>query len=262
MKKTLMLVSLVFLLVFASTMVPVLAAKQRAEKVEYTLLGRIYDGARWKSGVVSVSFSGVVKGVPDYESSYSGEGPIEESGDGYYEEFWSDEEGNWRAENYYWYSSVGYDVYSGYQAIWDSSQSAFNGKLVAIWEDGSTTTFTAGLSLLGMEKSSSETSRTVEATFGWRRLVYWLDKETAEWVFDREEEDSFTYGWSGTIASTTLSIALAGRIQSKGGRPLQGTLSLFDYKEVYDGSGESRHLHLSGQFGQYTISSDPRIIPM
>jgi len=260
-KKTLMLVPLVFLLMFASTMVPVLAAKHKAEKVEYTLLGRIYDGSKGISGIVSLSFSGGVK-APDYESSYSGEGPIEESGDDYYEEFWSDEEGNWRAQNYYWYSSVGYDIYSGYQAIWDSSQPAFNGKLVAIWEDGSTTTFTAGLSLLGMVKSSSETTRTVEATFGWRRVVYWLDKETAEWVFDREEEDSFTYGWSGTIASTTLSMEFEGRIQSKGGRPLQGTLSLFDYKEVYDGSGESRHLSLSGQFGPYNISSDPRIIPM
>ena len=249
MRKTRMLVPLVFLLMFASTITPALAAKQKTEKIEYTLLGRIYDGAKGISGIVSVTFSGGVKGTPDYESSYSGEGPIEESGDGYYEEFWSDEEANWRAENYYWYSAVGYDIYSGYQAGWSSPQPAFNGKLVAIWEDGTTTTFTAGLSLLGMEKSSSETTRTVEATFGWRRVVYWLDKETAEWVYDREEEDSFTYGWSGTIASSTLSMEFSGRIQCKGGRPLQGTLSLFDNKEVYDGSGESRQIFLSGQFG-------------
>ncbi len=256
-----MLGSLVFLLMFASIMVPVFAAKQKTEKIEYTLLGRIYDMSKGMSGIFSVSFSGMVK-APDYESSYSGEGLIEESGEDYYEEFWSDEQGNWRAENYYWYSAVGFDIYSGYQAIWDSSQPAFHGRLVAIWEDGYPTTFTAGLSLLGLVRSYSETTRTVEATFSWRRVIYWLDKETAEWVYDREEEDSFTYALSGTIASTTLSIEFEGKIQCKGGRPLQGTLSLFDNKEVYNGSGESRQLSISGQFGPYRIGSDPRIIQM
>lgn len=261
MKKTQMFIPLVFILLLASTAVPAFAAKEKTVKVEYTLPGRIWYVDTGIGGTMSLIFSGGIKATPDYENRYSWEGPIEEHEYSYYEYEWENETGYWKEEVHSWGDASGQASVSVYEARWYSPQPTFNGKLVAIWDDGSTTTFTVGLSPLWIEKSSAEGTRTVDVTYSWSHVVYWRESKDIPWVPVQEDSGSDSYTWSGTVVSTLSLVKFSGKIQCKGRPPLQGTLDLSDSKHVQDG-WEYQLFSVWGQFGPYQLSGGPSIIPV
>ena len=249
------LVPLVLIMMLASSTTSALAVKEKTGKIEYTLPGNIVDRNTGMYGTISLTFNGGIKGAPDYEYSYSLEGPIDYRGDEYYEYYWFDERTaiEWKAEVHYSYQVRGWQRYSSYTARWYSPQPTYNGKLVAIWNDGSTTTFSVGLSPLWIEKFTDEGSGTIEASFTLEQSIYWRETKTQEWVYDRTETQSDSYSGSGSFATSTLSIQFSGKIQSKGRPPLQGTLELWDYRAMYD-TWENSIVSVSGTIGPYDIN--------
>ncbi len=254
MKAKKMSIATFFLLLLAFNVSPALAAK-KAGKIEYTLPGNIVDQSKGMYGTISLTFGGGIKGAPDYEDRTFSEGPVDYSGDEYYEYYWFDERTaiEWKAEVHYSYQVTGWQRYSSYTARWYSPQPTYNGKLVVIWNDGSTTTFSVGLSPLRIEEFTEEGYGEVEASFTLEQLIYWWDTGIQEWVYDRTEEQSDSYSGAGSFAASMLSIEFSAKVQSKGRPPLQGTLSLSDYRAIYD-AWENSMFSVSGTIGPYDVN--------
>jgi len=253
MKRIQMLIPILVILMLTSFTTPVLAAKGKTEKIEYTLLGTISDLNTGKWGTISLTFNGGLKGTPDFEESYIFEGPVDYVGDYDYEYYWFDGILDWKTVGHHWYEITGYESYRSYKAKWYSPQSTFNGKLVAIWNDGSTSTFSVGLSPLIIEKFKDEGSGDIDASFSFVQDLYWWNTETEEWVYDRTETGSDSYSGSSTYGTSSLSIQFSAKLQSKGGPPIQGMLSLADFTYSSD-ILPGRSLSVSGIIGQYDIS--------
>ena len=222
MKKIQMVIPIVLILMLASFTTPVLATKGKNEKIEYTLFGNIRDKNTEEWGYISLTFNGVIKGTPDYEDETIVEGPIDYSGEYDYENYWYDGILDWKAVVHYSYEVVGYQSIKSYVAKWNSPQPTYNGKLVAIWNDGFTATFSVSLSPVLIEKSYDEGySNIEEASFSLVQEFYWFDAENDQWVYDRTETESDSYSGSGTYGSSTLIIQFSTKIQSKGRPPIR-----------------------------------------
>jgi len=256
MKRTQLLIpAVVLLLLLASTATPALAVKEKPGKIEYTLPGNIVDRNTGMYGTISLTFSGGIKGTPDsVDTSYS-EGPVDLRGDEKYEYYWFDERTGveWMAEVHYVYHVSGWQRYSSYTARWYSPQPTCNGKLVAIWNDGSTTTFSVGLCPLWIEQFAEDGSGVIDGSFTLEQVLYCRENKTQDWVYNRTETQSDSYSGSGSFAGSMRSIQFAGKIQSKGRPPLQGALSLWDSKSIYDAWTQSV-VSVSGTIGPYDIN--------
>ena len=195
----------------------------------------------------------MIKGTPDYEDETIVEGPIDYSGEYDYENYWYDGILDWKAVVHYSYEVVGYQSIKSYVAKWNSPQPTYNGKLVAIWNDGFTATFSVSLSPVLIEKSYDEGySNIEEASFSLVQEFYWFDAENDQWVYDRTETESDSYSGSGTYGSSTLIIQFSTKIQSKGRPPIQGGLSLWEQKYMTD-TWQQSSLSVNGDIGPYYI---------
>jgi len=257
MKKVQIVIPLVLLLIVGSTAItPALAAKEKGEKIEYTVAGTIWDSDKGTYGAMSLSLSGKTTGPPDYRYEDSGSGPQEYIYDGYWEEEWEDESGSWRADVYIHYEIRWDGSYSVYEATWYSPQPKFNGKIVVIWQDGSTETFRADLSPAVIYRSSRESTGSGELSSEFKRVIYLWDKDDNEWQHYTDEIITESSTWTYTGSESVLSIDFSGKIQTRGRPPLEGFLNLYDYTQVADGNGnEYRWTSVSGEFGPYSLGT-------
>jgi len=257
MKKVQIVVPLALLLIVGSTAItPAVAAKEKGEKIEYTMAGTIWDSDKGTYGTVSVSFSGKTTGPPDYKYEDSGSGPQGYIYDGYWEDYWEEEDGYWKANVYMHYEIIWVGSWSVYEAKWYSRQPTFNGKIVVIWQDGSTETFRTDLSPVVIHRSDSQSAGTGELDSELRREIYLWNTDTNEWQRESDRDEIYTesFMWSGSSTESVLSIDFSGKIQTRGSPPLKGFLSLYEYKHVGDGS-EYRSASVSGAFGPYSLSA-------
>jgi len=251
MKTKKLFIPMVFLLLLAFNVSPALAAKQKTWNIEYTLTGSIYDrdlGDRSGrgNGFLSLIVSGKVVGTPDYETEQSVEDePIYYgSGMGGEYDYWEDE--THYLFKYYSEASVeGLATYSEYRARWYSPQPTFNGKLVVIWDDGSTASFNVDLSPSTIEKSSRE--GTVQGTYLYFARETLYEEVGGEWILVKETVTEDSEDFDITYTESNIHILFSGKIQSKGRPPLKGTLEL---QEVVSGN----YIMGYGEFGPYQLS--------
>jgi len=249
MKKSTLSIPLVFLLLLAFTISPVLAAKN-TWNIEYTLSGSIWntDSTEYGkgSGVLSVIVRGKVVGNPDY----SMENSVEDASIGYgygiggSYDYWEDEI-HYQVEYFSEVNIVGLASYTEYVDRWYNPQPKFNGKIVAIWEDGSTSFFNVDLSPGIVEKTSREGE--VQGTYSYYTIETVYIETDEGWELVKEDitegSEDFAYDYS----ESNVYIDFSGKINDKGRSPYKGTLELWDvvsanYKMGY------------GTFGPYDLS--------
>jgi hypothetical protein len=229
----LILVLLFPMLVSLATRVPA-----ESEKTEFMVPGYIWDVDREISGVISLTLSGqLLSRAPDYEEEDVGEytyGPYEDK----YEWNYTYSVGNYTYMEYYY--SYYYDYYrdnhSRYVKKWYSPLPTYNGELVVIWEDGSTSTFTVDLSPTEIRRYAEETEYYSEHHYAYNHTLYWWDGE--KWVYDYGYGYRYGYVESGAYNGSGVRFKTIGKIQSGDG-PLEGVLDFTEYEYWHTENGTS-----------------------
>lgn len=263
MKKPKMLIPMLVILMLASAITPVLAAKGKPEKIEYTLSGYIFGIDQGGEAKLSISGNAPFQRAPDYE--YEGFG-------GYWtwslrssivgEDIWENETGKWMKITYLEREEAREVSYDYHAAVWYSPQPTYKGKLDAAWWDGSATTFTVQLDPYMIQKETRVGKMTVEvAETNVYEFYIWVEFEWNGYMFGywefqwMERDEPITLGpFTYDFVETVLYFDFSGKIQSKGRPPLQETLSLWDTFTVLDGVSEERSISGRGTFGPYYLS--------
>jgi len=258
MKKMLLIVTVGALLMLALAVPPAFAAS-KTEKVQYTASGYIYGPPSW--GDMSLTISGNIhQRTPDYTSqgyaSYSIPIYVDYTEVSVVE--YEDQDGNlWMAKSGIYLEEVRQASGTLQLEGWYSQQSKFNGKIDSAWQDGSTTTFTVQLDPYKIQKETivgTMTISLIETTmteyYIWEQFddYGWWTWQYAE-TGDSETLSSVTYG----LVETTLYYDFSGKIQCKGGPPIQGTFMLWDTFRTY-GVSEEHSVYGSASFGPYHLN--------
>jgi hypothetical protein len=228
MKRVQAVIPLLFIVMLVSLGAPVLAA-EKSVKIEFVVPGRIWDESQEISGVMSLTLSGrFIEKVPEYEKEEAGEytyGPYE------YEDSWEyiyERNGTlYKEELYVYYYYYYWANYYWHITKWYSPQPSYTGELIAIWEDGSTSTFTVDLSPSEIGKYFYEVEFYSEYHYAYSYAVYEWDGE--KWVYIYGDSYKSGYIASGTFTGSAIGIYSIGKIQSTG-KPLKGGLSFAEYK--------------------------------
>lgn len=232
-----------------SAISPVIAAPN-TWKIEYTLPGNCWDMDTGIGGPLSLTISGKVTGPPDYQEEQTvTDEPIYEEGTMSVEYDWWEESTHYKYEYYEWHLLEGTQSYSFYVERWYSPQPAFNGKLVVIWYDGSTQSFTVNFSPTLIERSARQ--GTVEGLQSYivSEIIY--REEAGNWVEDQViqnvevYDEPFFFGFDDLM----LYLAFSGKIQTKGRPSLKGTFELWDTTSMY-----GQYIDGWGRFGPYELS--------
>jgi len=252
MKKLNVSIFMTLLLLLSFTVSPILAAKN-TWNIEYTFEGSLYDMdseiTGRGGGQMTLILSGKVIGAPDYiytktvvdEPTNYGYG----EGNGYIYE----EDGELYLVMYFTETHVeGIASYTEERSRWYSPQPTFNGKLeVTWWDDGSIESLNVQLSPSKVEKVDRE--GTISGTYTYSTTETLYKEIDGEWV---QEGDTMIIAegvetFEESYDEANILIQFQGKMNSKGGPPLKGTLELWDvvsanYKFGY------------GEFGPYMIS--------
>lgn len=255
MKKMQMLIPIVAILMFASAVTPVLAIKEKPEKIEYALQGYISDMDKGFFGTMSLTVSGKIVGSPDYIGEYSFNYPASYGGHSSYEydyyEF--DEDGASTHYKYSYYEESSFDGWesgSVHTTKWYSPQSTFNSKMEVIWYNGPAATFKADLRPSVIEKSFREGTATGYYERVVKEIIY-IENDAGDWDEYEVIQDINESGYSSTTYSdSTLYISFIGKTQSKGRPAFAGTLELWDVTSTQYG----QYIVGWGRFGPYDLN--------
>jgi hypothetical protein len=266
MKKTQMLIPLLAILLFASAVTPVLAAKEKNEKIPavkvakkpilkiyYDLQGNIMDVDKGFYGDMSLALSGKIVGSPDYTSEYSFDQPTAYESIGSYEyDYYEDENG---VSVHYMYSYYEESSFDGWESgviqttKWYSPLPKFNSKIEVAWFNSPTTMFKASLTLSMVEKSYWEGTAAGDYVRIVKEVIY--VENDGEWIEHEVLQDINESGYSSTTYSEVqLYFAFIGKIQSKGSKTYLGTLELWDV----DSTRYGQYVMGRGRFGPYDLN--------
>ena len=266
MKKSQIFIPLLVFVILASLETHSVKA-EKPLKIECTIQGNIMDETQEINGVMSLTLSGQFRDrTPDYDEEIAGEytyGPYE------YENTW---------ENTYemdgtLYKEVGYSYYYDYQwentsmqvKKWYGPQSSYNGEILAIWQDGSTSTFGVRLSPSEIGRSVYEREFYSEYHNIYNYTIYEWDGD--KWVYDYEYENRYGNTQSGTMAGSTFNIEFIGKIQGKGShlrgrlafsqdeywQDVSGTSYSDGYTDEWTAKGYVEEYQVTGEFGPYNF---------
>jgi len=249
MKRNQMFVPLVFLLLTTLTVSPALAAKN-SWNIDYTLTGSIWnqDSADYgkSNGIISLTVSGKIVGAPDFETENSVvDWPIDYGyGMGGEYDYWEDG-AHYLVKYFSEVRIVGYATYTESVSKWYSPQPKFNGRLVAIWYDGSTSSFNVDLSPSLIEKNSRE--GTVRGTYSYYAMESIYEEVDGDWVLFKETVEEGSEDFVETYSESNVHLLFSDKIQDKGRPPYKGTLELW---EVVSGNYRIGY----GLFGPYDLN--------
>lgn len=259
-------IPILFVNILVSLGIPIVVA-EKPVRIEFMIPGYIWDESQEISGFMSLALSGQFKErAPDYVKEDAGEytyGPYEDEYTWEYTYEWNET----------FYKEVGYSYYYDYYwecyywrvVKWYSRQPSYNGEIVAIWKDGSTSTFRVGLSPSEIGRYAYEAQFYSEYHRAYNYTVYEWDGE--KWVYIYEYSYRYGHTASGTYAGSGFVVNSIGKIQGTGG-PLKGELAFAeyefrlaingtsywdDYTEEWDYTWEQRELWAAGKFGPYYL---------
>jgi hypothetical protein len=263
MKKTQMLIPLLAILMFASAVTPVLATKEKNEKIsavkfakkpilkiDYALQGYIIDESKGFFGTMSLALSGKIVGAPDYKSESSFDQPISYGGQGSYEYDYYENDAHYMYSYYEESSFDGWERGILQTTKWYSPLPKFNSKMKVAWFDGPTAMFKADLKLCMVEKSVWEGTAEGNYVRVVKEVIY-VENDAGEWVEYEVIQDINESGYSSTTYSESqLYFAFIGKIQSKCRPAYLGTLELWDV----DSTRYGQYVTGYGRFGPYNLN--------
>jgi len=279
MKTVKILISILFLILLASVVVPVLA-KDRLT-FAYAVIGNINNMDKGVGASMFLSLKGSLNlGTPDFKSSDWSQWMDQDRGWQQYNggrEWWFSwndqgipqqlkdagfipEEGKqYRAQIQWSRSEHWRDHFQTYNYRWYTSQGSWNGELVAMWGGGtSSEKFSVTLVPWKVEKTLAQGNMyMVEDSFqheSWD--IFWVNTGNGEqgvghWEINIPIGGGFEYH------SETLTVNFNGKIQSKTGR-FQGWLRLDENSfSVIDPPSQGIGVSGSGEFGPYSLQFHP-----